>query len=338
MTAIRTLALAFMVFLLLAEHALPYLHGERLFGVLIPGDIRYGVEGAAIIRRWELHLLPWSIVCLIAVIFLPISWIFLGAGAAMVVFLIATLRGFAVANASARKFAVAGHNIRTASLTDTDNDSPRIGWRFLPPLAVLSAAAFDVYLHWQQIPQRHAVHWAHNGTANGWETKTLAGLYGPPLYGALIVVFLASISLSILLGSRRSSPASPAVSLCTLCAYAAAFCFSLAPFIALHPPLPYAIFSPIFASLIVVFFLVFGRIVYRMIKAANVPGNGDFTAPEFWRGGMVYFNTDDPALYVQSQVGGFYTLNFGNRASWFLIARIVLYAAGMAALAHALWG
>ncbi len=337
MTKIRMFVLAYMAFLILAEHALPYLHGKRLFGVLVPGPIRYGAAGAAIIRRYELYLLPWSIVCLIATIFVPISWIYLGAGAAMIVYMVATLRGFAVANASARKFAVVSHGIRTASLTDTDDDSQRIGWRFLPPLAIPCAAALDVYLHWQQIPERYAVHWAHDGTANGWAIKTLSGLYGPPLFGALIIVFLAGISLSILHGSRRSSPTSPAVSLCTLIAFMAAFISSLVPFIALHPPLPYAVFSPLFASLIVVFFLMLVRIVYRMIKAANEPGDGDYTPPEYWRGGMVYYNPDDPAIYVQTPVGGFYTLNFANRASWFLLARNVLYITGMAFLAHALW-
>jgi uncharacterized membrane protein len=337
MTSIRLFVLAYMAFLILSEHALPYLHRKRLFGVLVPGEIRYGAEGAAIIRRYELSLLPWSIACLIAIILVPISWIYLGAGAAMIVYLIVTLRGFAVANASTRKFAAASHGIRTASLTDTDDDSQRIGWRFLPPLAIPCAAASDVYLHWQQIPQRYAIHWAHDGTANGWANKTFAGLYGPPLFGALIIVFLAGISLSILNGSRRSSPTSPAVSLCMVIAYMVAFFSSLTPFIALHPPLPYAVFSPLFASLIVLFFLMLGRIVYRMFKTANEPGEGDYTPPENWRGGMVYYNPDDPAIFVQTPVGGFYSLNFGNRASWLLLARIVLYTTGMAILAHVLW-
>jgi uncharacterized membrane protein len=329
--------LAYMAFLILSEHALPYLHGKRLFGVLVPGPIRYGDEGAAVIRRYELQLLPWSIACLLAMILVPISWIYLGAGAAMAVYLIATLRGFAVANASARKFAVAGGSIRTASLTDTDDHSPRIARRFLPPLAIPCAASLDVYIHWRQIPERYAIHWAHDGTANGWAIKTFNGLYGPPLFGALIVVFLAGISLSILHGSRRNSPTSLAISLCTLFAYTAALCSSLAPFISLHPPLPVAVFSPLFASLIVMFLLMLGRVLYRMFKTPNEPGDGDYTPPEYWRGGMVYYNPDDPAIYVQTPVGGSYSLNFGNRASWLLLARIVLYMTGMALLAHALW-
>jgi uncharacterized membrane protein len=52
---------------------------------------------------------------------------------------------------------------------------------------------------------------------------------------------------------------------------------------------------------------------------------------------MVYYNPDDPAIFVQTPVGGFYSLNFGNRASWFLLARIVLYMTGLAILAHVLW-
>ena len=45
---------------------------------------------------------------------------------------------------------------------------------------------------------------------------------------------------------------------------------------------------------------------------------------EFWRGGVFYVNPDDPALFVQKRYGIGYTLNFGNRWSWFVMALILL--------------
>ena len=55
MTSIRMFVLAYMIFLILTEHALPYLHGKRLFGVLVPGQIRYGAEGAPAVTPSDEH-------------------------------------------------------------------------------------------------------------------------------------------------------------------------------------------------------------------------------------------------------------------------------------------
>ena len=43
---------------------------------------------------------------------------------------------------------------------------------------------------------------------------------------------------------------------------------------------------------------------------------------EGWNG-IFYFNPDDPALFVPKRYGIGYTLNFGNRWSWILLALIL---------------
>ena len=78
----------------LMEHALPYFHGKRLFGVVVPGEIRYGGRGAELIRRYELQLLPWTIISLVAASFLPLSWTVTWS---IVVTGIATIRAYAYA-------------------------------------------------------------------------------------------------------------------------------------------------------------------------------------------------------------------------------------------------
>jgi len=47
---------------------------------------------------------------------------------------------------------------------------------------------------------------------------------------------------------------------------------------------------------------------------------------EFWRGGILYVNRDDPALFVPKRYGTGYTLNFGNRWSWVVMALILVLA------------
>jgi uncharacterized membrane protein len=47
----------------------------------------------------------------------------------------------------------------------------------------------------------------------------------------------------------------------------------------------------------------------------------------FWRGGMVYYNPDDPALMVPKRFGVGWTINFARPAAWIFIAAIVALTA-----------
>ena len=51
------------------------------------------------------------------------------------------------------------------------------------------------------------------------------------------------------------------------------------------------------------------------------------TPEQFWRGGIFYVNSDDPAIFVQKRIGIGYTLNFGNRWSWVILGFVLAMAA-----------
>jgi uncharacterized membrane protein len=330
MTKFRILAMASLAFSLLMEHALPYFHGKRLFGVAVPGGVRYGGKGAELIRRYEVQLLPWTMATLLAAAFLPFSWAVIWINALMVIPAIATIRAYAHAHEGARRFAAAQSGIREASLSDSGGDFRHVAWHFLPPLAIPGAVALYLRAHWHEIPARFAVHWTTDGVPNGWAYKTVAGIYGPLLFAALIIVFLAGLCLSILLGSRRRSPATAAISVMTASAYLVAAAFSLMGVLALHYVPMWAV-----AAMMIGYIVVLGSIVVRAMGATTEPE--DITPEECWRGGQFYYNPEDPALFVQTPVGSSYTLNFGNHGSWFLVGLIVLYIAAMVCLARVIW-
>jgi uncharacterized membrane protein len=50
----------------------------------------------------------------------------------------------------------------------------------------------------------------------------------------------------------------------------------------------------------------------------------DPTPNECWRGGLIYHNPNDAALFVQRRDGMGFTINFGNRWSWALCAGLLL--------------
>lgn len=52
----------------------------------------------------------------------------------------------------------------------------------------------------------------------------------------------------------------------------------------------------------------------------------------FWKAGLLYLNRDDPAVVVPARIGPGWTLNFGNRGAWLLIAIMVAVPAGLAAI------
>jgi uncharacterized membrane protein len=53
---------------------------------------------------------------------------------------------------------------------------------------------------------------------------------------------------------------------------------------------------------------------------------------QFWKLGLIYFNSGDPSLAVTSRFGLGWTLNLGNPRAWLLIAGVWAVPAGMAAI------
>jgi uncharacterized membrane protein len=55
----------------------------------------------------------------------------------------------------------------------------------------------------------------------------------------------------------------------------------------------------------------------------------------FWKAGLLYVNRDDPAVAVAARFGAGWTLNFGNRAAWLIIAGIAAALAGLVVIGAA---
>lgn len=53
------------------------------------------------------------------------------------------------------------------------------------------------------------------------------------------------------------------------------------------------------------------------------PDEGDRSPDSAWKFGLVYFNPDDPALWLEKRFGVGYTLNFGRPAAWIIIGSIL---------------
>ena len=66
---------------------------------------------------------------------------------------------------------------------------------------------------------------------------------------------------------------------------------------------------------------------YRFISA---PGRDAEATPDAcWYLGQIYYNPQDPAIFVQKRLGLGYTVNFGKPVSWVLLGVFLLAIGGM---------
>jgi uncharacterized membrane protein len=172
-----------------------------------------------------------------------------------------------------------------------------------------------------------------DGTPNGWSTRSFAGVYGPLLLGAIVVLFMLAIAAMTSWGSRRTAQHPAAQIVPVVVAYVVAAAFSLAGLLPLHIVPMWGLFGFNAASL-----GLLAALVWLSLRHRTAPGTeaGEITPEDCWHGDQFYYNPQDPALFVEKRVGLGLTFNFGNRASWVVLALMLLIPTGLVILAFRL--
>jgi uncharacterized membrane protein len=70
----------------------------------------------------------------------------------------------------------------------------------------------------------------------------------------------------------------------------------------------------------------------RAVVPEQAASEGDRTPDACWKWGVFYFNPADPAILIEKRFGIGYTLNFGNRWSWGVMAVLILVPLALAGL------
>ena len=124
----------------------------------------------------------------------------------------------------------------------------------------------------------YPIHWTTGGTPNGWATKSFASLYGPPIFGALIIVFLAGLCvwLVIQFGLPRSLPSSAAVTLATAAAYLISVILSVSTVMSVHY-ISAKIMELLVIGVLIAFFILVGSVAFRILKYIAKQGTGSST-------------------------------------------------------------
>jgi uncharacterized membrane protein len=299
---------------------------EILFGVALPADFRSGPEGRKAIRVFRFAVLIPAVVGAIAIAFLGSRFIpvFLLAPMTM---MLAGMITFVVQNRKLRPFAVQPQPVRELELSTQPERLPWFTWLGLAPLVFLAAAALYLYANWDSIPASYPRHWGLDGQPDQWANRSLRGVYSPLILGAEMTLWLFGFALATWYGSRRSEPLRrPAVGVFVTLGWMLAL---LMPGLAIQPliklPIP-ALVAPGMAIILL-------SVIYLIKKSREARGPLDPTPNECWKGGILYYNPNDSAIFVGRRDGAGFTLNMGNRWSWAVLGSpLVLMASAFGAL------
>lgn len=215
----------------------------------------------------------------------------------------------------------------TISESNYPNEPSRLSFaRFRwVPFAIMLAGAVVLALNWERIPDRWVTHWNLRGEADGWTTKSVAGVMLPFFIGIAVCTFLEVIAIWI--ASLRSfgegykgKPEAAAV--------IAGATAGMVRFIGMAIALVFSIIAvqlPLYPSSGPAFFIIFvlGSVIVALItglrritsahralkQAGMMEGMEGFN-------GLIYSNANDPNLWVPKPLGYGYTINFAHRWGW----------------------
>lgn len=235
--------------------------------------------------------------------------------------------GWLLGHRDARGHAIAPGTARVASL-QPDEAFPQRALALIASASVVLAASWTfVVSRYEEFPQRLPVHYNLHGLADRFEDKSWAWVLMPLIVGTCVVALVASNAYWVFVSSRRGgSPetvenrrdhqrlVSNSLSVLSLLV---SLMFAL---IAIGPVLGKGTHLP-GGWLMLAFVVAILTVVIRMlVKWNDLPGgSGDDTPDECWKWGLVYWNPQDPAIFVEKRDGVGYTVNFGNSKSWIYV-------------------
>jgi uncharacterized membrane protein len=326
----------------LLMHFLPSMsRPDIFFAVTVPYEFRISSRARAI--RREYSLLVWTVTLLAGVIALlgPKSGSML---ASLGTQWMGSWTAWAVAHRRVKPSAlvVRPSSPRVASLERRAEGIPGGPVLAALPLLIVAGSALLLWMNWDQIPSRFPSRWSWDGTPTGWRTRTVLGVFGPVVMAGLVTTLMLWMAHAIGTGTRQVAATGTAARLerrfkrgnavyLMVSAYFMAILFSL---MSVRPILAHTTRLPTGVSIVLALVILsvvsllawmywLGQGGRRQVPVDEIVPPGDGSPDDGWKAGIVYYNPDDPALFVERRMGWGWTLNFGHRASWLIVAIIL---------------
>ena len=298
-------------------HALPRLsRPDILFAVTVPDAFASSGDAAAIVRKYR------TVVWLSALVSMGVmtAWPAGYAGVAFVGMHVAGVCGaWTWANRRVRPHATPAPAIRVAALAPRDTGLPGGVVFAAGPLVIVAAAAVFMWLN-------------------------DAGVHPQLVIGAAVTSMMLAMAWTIVSRTRQVALDEAAatgertfkrVSALHLLfsAYAVAgmsAALTVVPVLRGTDELPMEILLPLGAVIVVSWGFVLALIWLGqggqrgVAPEARAGLHGDATPDAAWKGGLIYYNPNDPALLVERRMGIGWTFNMANRWSWVILGAMVL--------------
>jgi len=182
----------------------------------------------------------------------------------------------------------------------------------LPPFAMVLGALGVLLAKYEELPARYPVHWGISGKADRWVEKGVGVVLAPALIGLGVLALLAFNAWQVQKSARGG--AKSAWWMVGL-EWAVGLLFCVVVLLPVLPPMGQGMTLAMILGPTVI-------VVAVAIGVSKESWQAPAAGPECWKWGVFYYNPADPDIMVPKRTGLGYTLNFGHRASWWILAAL----------------
>ncbi|MDD7794183.1 DUF1648 domain-containing protein [Clostridium sp. 'White wine YQ'] len=330
---------------------------DLIFGVFIPLDRAKDKEIKRITKQYAIELTVFTLIALAAYFFL-LNAINMLPGVFIIsifAFMIGYFLIFLRANHKVKKYKSDNNlmenkkqmvYVNTTMSKKLRSDAVLSFYWFLIPLGIALLNLIIPLTKYDELPTKIAIHWGIDGTANNFVEKSVGAVVTQGLVMMGVVILLIFTNYSIAISKNRIDAAKPIASSQKLFKFKkinSLFIFSIAIIVSTLITLlnfnslniisvNFKLLTPI---LIIVFLVIIIIPIALDIRYGQGGSNLKDTTEEkseddvtnidddaYWKLGSIYYNPNDPSIFVEKRFGVGWTLNFGNKIA--IIISVVL--------------
>ncbi|KAB2336027.1 DUF1648 domain-containing protein [Cytobacillus depressus] len=346
------LFLIIIVFLIGFEMAIPFLTKRNVvFGVYIPDEFARDPKLLAFKKRFSLLIFIFGVIGVGLYLFLltkvnlneSMNALLGSAIQFSLIFMSLALYFYYHAKALQRKKAMRwGENVKQVTITDLSvrSQDAMLPWHvYLLPIAVTIGVMIYTLTKFSLLPEQIPMHWGPNGKPDAFAAKSQFSAISLLLILLTIqFMFLGINEMTKRSGFKLSAtrPEASRIRQLTLRKYSSWFMFftnvlitMLFSFLQLQMIHPNLADGAVLMALPIIFTLmILIGCLYLAIKVGTAgermdlhPASGisDLDDDQYWKGGLFYFNKNDPSIFVEKRFGIGWTLNFSNPVGYIVL-------------------
>lgn len=347
-----TIYFILILFMAVLEAAIPYLVKRTIvFGVTIPEKNLNDTKLNSYKKRFSIIVLSLTTIALI----LFSIWYFLSKPTEEVMVLFGTIIVFGILTLNIvlyfyhhvkvlqrkreEKWGEDLKQLKTVDLAVREQDEMLPWYLFLFPIVITVGVLVYTISQYQLLPDQIPTHWGINGQPDAFTDKNMLSVIQMPATLLFLQIMFMAINISTKRSGIKLSATNTAASRTrqlTLRKYSSWLMFMVSVLITML--FSFFQLSTIHEGLVgeaitfalpltIMFIILIGSIIFAIRvgtagnKLVTQPEEGirDFDEDQYWKGGIFYFNKNDPSIFVEKRFGIGWTLNFANPKGYFII-------------------